>query len=89
MGARDGSTRDRSTRATGGTTRPAARRAGPRRPSGPAPVTPVDGLVVGDPPLIARLTGVLLVLAGVAGVLGLFPTYLVVGGTAVSQSAER
>ena len=88
MVARDGSTRDRSSRAAGGTTRPAARRAGPRRPSQPAPVTPVDGLVVGDPPLVARLTGVLLVLAGVAGVLGLLPTYLVVGGTAVSQSAD-
>jgi hypothetical protein len=86
--ARDGSTRNRSTRPGDRGTRPVARRAGPRRPSGPAPAAPVDGLVVGDPPLPARLTGVLLVLAGVAGVLGLLPTYLVVGGTAVSPSAD-
>jgi hypothetical protein len=84
---RDGSTRDRSTRSEGGTARPAARRAGPRRPSGPAPAVPADGLVVGDPPPTARLAGVLLVLAGVAGAVALFPTYLVVGGTEVSQSA--
>ncbi len=92
MVTRDGSTRDRSTRAVGGTTRPSARRAGPRCPSGPAAAVPaalpVDGLVVGDPPRIARLTGVLLVVAGVAGVLGVLPTYLVVGGTALSQSAD-
>ncbi|MGY1682885.1 hypothetical protein [Geodermatophilus sp. SYSU D01176] len=48
---------------------------------------PADGLVVGDTPLAARLAGLLLVLAGVAGAVGLFPTYLVVGGTEVSQSA--
>ena len=88
MVARDGSTRDRSTRSTGGTTRPSVRRTGPRRPAEPARAVPVDGLVVGDPPLPARLAGVLLVLSGVAGVLGLLPTYLVVGGTAVSQSAD-
>ena len=88
MVARDGSTRDRSTRSTGGTTRPSVRRTGPRRPAEPAPAVPVDGLVVGDPPLPARLAGVLLVLSGVAGVLGLLPTYLVVGGTAISQSAD-
>lgn len=88
MVTRDGSTRDRSTRQGGGSSRPAVRRTGLRRPSEPAPAAPVDGLVVGDPPLAARLTGVLLVLAGAAGVLGLFPTYLVVGGTVVSQSAD-
>jgi hypothetical protein len=48
---------------------------------------PADGLVVGDPPLSARLAGAVLVLAGLAGAAGLFPTYLVVGGTEVSQSA--
>jgi hypothetical protein len=85
--ARDGSTRDRSIGSRGGTVRPSARRAGPRRPSEPAPGGPADGLVVGDPPLVARLAGVLLVLAGVAGAVGLFPTYLVVGGTEVSQPA--
>jgi hypothetical protein len=67
--------------------RPSARRAGPRRPPEPAPAVSADGLVVGDPPLLARLTGALLVLAGLAGAAGLFPTYLVVGGTEVSQSA--
>lgn len=87
MVARDGSTRDRSTRSGGRNARPTARRAGLRRPSAPAPAVPADGLVVGDPPLVARLAGVLLVLAGVVGVAGLFPTYLVVGGTEVSQSA--
>ncbi|HYO37416.1 MAG TPA: hypothetical protein VER97_15180 [Geodermatophilus sp.] len=42
---------------------------------------------MGDPPPTARLAGVLLVLAGVVGAAGLFPTYLVIGGTEVSQSA--
>ena len=88
MVAREGSTRDRSTRSGGQTARPSARRTGPlRRPSEPAPVVPADGLVVGDPPPTARLAGVLLVLAGVLGAAGLFPTYLVIGGTEVSQSA--
>ncbi|MDP9430036.1 MAG: hypothetical protein M3Q47_14710 [Actinomycetota bacterium] len=41
---------------------------------------------MGEPPLAARLAGVLLVLSGVAGAAGVFPTYLVVGGTEVSQS---
>jgi hypothetical protein len=85
--ARDGSTRDRSTGSGGSGARPSARRAGPRRPPEATPAVPADGLVVGDPPLLARLTGVLLVLAGLAGAAGLFPTYLVVGGTEVSQSA--
>ncbi len=87
MVARDGSTRDRSTRSVAETARPSARRTGPRRPSEPAPAVPADGLVVGDPPPTARLAGVLLVLAGVVGAAGLFPTYLVIGGTEVSQSA--
>ncbi len=87
MVARDGSTRDRSTRSGGGTARPAARRTGPRRPSESTPAVPADELVVGDPPPTARLAGVLLVLAGVLGAAGLFPTYLVIGGTEVSQSA--
>ncbi|SNR99520.1 hypothetical protein SAMN06893096_101253 [Geodermatophilus pulveris] len=88
MTARDGSARVRPARPTARPARPAARRTGPRRPSGPAPVTPVDGLVLGDPPLLGRVVGVLLVLAGVTGALGLFPTYLVVGGTALSPSAD-
>jgi len=85
--AREGSTRDRSTRSGGQTARPSARRTGPRRPSESTPAVPADELVVGDPPPTARLAGVLLVLAGVLGAAGLFPTYLVIGGTEVSQSA--
>jgi hypothetical protein len=48
---------------------------------------PADGLVLGDPPVLARGTGVLLVLAGLTGTAGIFPTYLVIGGTVVSQGA--
>jgi hypothetical protein len=39
-----------------------------------------DGLVVGTVPVAARVTGVLLVLAALTGVVALVPTYLVVGG---------
>jgi hypothetical protein len=45
---------------------------------------PADRLVVGDVPVLARAAGALLVLAGVLGAVAAFPTYLVVGGTAVS-----
>lgn len=86
MVARDGSGRDRSTVVDAGTARSSARRAGPRRPSESAAAVPVHGLVVGEPPPVARLAGVLLVLAGMAGAVGIFPTYLVVGGIEVSQS---
>jgi hypothetical protein len=69
-------------RGTGGS-RPAANRraqAATGRPAGPAPrPAPADGLLVGEPPRTARVAGVLLVLAGLAGALALFPTYLVVG----------
>jgi hypothetical protein len=37
-------------------------------------------------PLLARVVGALLVLAGVAGAAGLFPTYLVVGGAELTQA---
>jgi hypothetical protein len=40
----------------------------------------MDDVVVGSVPVIARLTGGLLVLAALLGVIALFPTYLVVGG---------
>jgi hypothetical protein len=102
VAAGDGSTRDRDTggrsapardRDTGRGSDPArraasARRPGPRRPSdrpGPAPA-PADGLVVGATPPGARLAGALLVVAGLAGVVALFPTYLVVGGQEVTQA---
>ncbi|TFV59018.1 hypothetical protein E4P41_12395 [Geodermatophilus sp. DF01-2] len=79
--------RDGSTRPAGGAARtPAARRADPRRSPEPAAAVPVDGLVVGEPPRTAGLAGVLLVLAGLTGAVGLFPTYLVVGGEEVTQA---
>lgn len=61
-----------------------------RRKDGPAQavaVPPVDGLVVGPVPASARATGVLLVLAGLVGAVAPFPTYLVVGGRALSQAS--
>ncbi|MGR7023885.1 hypothetical protein [Geodermatophilus sp. URMC 62] len=65
----------------------AGRPAANRRPSstgrpeapGAGPGRRTEGLVVGEPPRTARLAGVLLVLAGLAGAVALFPTYLVVG----------
>jgi hypothetical protein len=45
-----------------------------------------DALVVGAIPLAARLAGVLLVLAALAGIAALFPTYLVVGGQELSSA---
>ncbi|MCW2676294.1 MAG: conserved rane protein of unknown function [Modestobacter sp.] len=43
-----------------------------------------EGLVVGHVPVLARAAGVLLALAGVLAGVAAFPTYLVVGGAAVS-----
>jgi hypothetical protein len=66
----------------------AAPAAGRRRNAGggskPADEPPVDGLVVGTVPVLARLSGVLLVLAAVVAIAALFPTYLVVGGQELS-----
>ncbi|HEY0403356.1 MAG TPA: hypothetical protein VGD09_15170 [Blastococcus sp.] len=45
-----------------------------------------DGLVVGAIRPAARLTGVLLVLAALAGIAAIFPTYLVVGGQELSSA---
>ena len=91
MAGRDRSTRDDRTR--GATARRPVSAAGPdrrgagnrpaadRRPSRPgAGPAPADGLVVGDVPAVARVAGVLLVLAGLAGTAALFPRYLTVGG---------
>jgi hypothetical protein len=51
------------------------------RPGAPATASDRgDGLVVGPVPAAARVTGLLLVLAALAGVVAAFPTYLVVGG---------
>ncbi|MGZ4507885.1 MAG: hypothetical protein ACXVX0_11600 [Blastococcus sp.] len=66
---------------------PSARRSGTRTDAERSPRLPAaDGLVVGPVPLAARLAGALLVLAGLAGVVAPFPTYLVVGGHALSQA---
>jgi iron complex transport system permease protein len=54
-----------------------------RSATAPAPA-PADLLVVGPVPVLARVVGLLLVLAGLVGAVAVFPTYLVVGGTAVS-----
>ncbi|MGY1811861.1 hypothetical protein [Blastococcus sp. SYSU D00820] len=43
-----------------------------------------EALVLGDPPVGARVAGALLVLAGLAGAAAVVPTYLVVGGRAIS-----
>jgi hypothetical protein len=45
-----------------------------------------ESLVVGPVPVLARVVGALLVLAGLVGVAGLFPTYLVVDGAALTQA---
>jgi iron complex transport system permease protein len=52
------------------------------RAGAPTPA-PADQVVVGPVPPLARAAGVLLTLAGLVGAVALFPTYLVVGGTAV------
>ena len=44
------------------------------------PVPRGERLVIGTVPVLARLAGVLLVIAGAVGVAAVFPTYLVVGG---------
>jgi iron complex transport system permease protein len=59
---------------------------GSRPASAPAPA-PAHLLVVGPVPVSARVAGVLLALAGLVGAIAVFPTYLVVGGTAVSPVA--
>lgn len=60
----------------------ARRGAGPRGAAA-APAPAADQLVVGTVPTLARVAGLLLVLAGVVGAVAVFPTYLVVGGTEV------
>jgi hypothetical protein len=82
---RSGSARDRAPKAADRVpSRPSARRTGSARPS--VPTAPVDGVVVGTVPGVARVTGGLLLLAAVLAVVALFPTYLVVGGTEVSPA---
>jgi hypothetical protein len=82
--SRDARTRPARVRpASGGrpAARASARRSGAvRSPTARAPRPPADGLVVGPVPRGARGTGLLLLLAALAGVAACFPTYLVVGG---------
>jgi hypothetical protein len=47
----------------------------------------LDTVVVGPVPVMARVAGVLLALAGLVGAVAAFPTYLVVGGRALSLAA--
>ncbi|MGY1807150.1 hypothetical protein ACI8AF_07230 [Blastococcus sp. SYSU D00669] len=56
----------------------------PDRPSARRSSPPADAVVVGTVPVLARVSGALLVLAGLVAVVSLVPTYLVVGGTEVS-----
>ncbi|WP_246078785.1 hypothetical protein [Modestobacter excelsi] len=58
--------------------------AGPARRAGAPDPAPAGQLVVGPVPPLARAVGVLLALAGLVGAVAVFPTYLVVGGTAVT-----
>ena len=96
--ARSGPARDRAS-AKGRRTATSARAGGPpserqrfpnvrspaRRGKEAAPL-PVDGLVVGSVPVLARVVGGILVLAGAVAVAGLFPLYLVAGGTELTQA---
>ncbi|MCZ2838510.1 hypothetical protein [Modestobacter sp. VKM Ac-2985] len=86
MPARDRATDRTGTPGRSGAARtPAARRTGGPRAGATSPSTPApDRLVVGPVPVLARACGLLLLLAGLAGAAAAFPTYLVVGGAAVS-----
>jgi hypothetical protein len=99
--ARPGSARDRTTgkgrrqssssradRERSANVRSSARRApGGKggRTTADAPV-PGEGLVIGPVPVLARVAGLLLALAGVLGVAAVFPTYLTVDGTELTQA---
>ncbi|MGY1834108.1 hypothetical protein ACI79P_03240 [Blastococcus sp. SYSU DS0510] len=81
------STRDHRARTdrTGADRARASARREATAPSAAAPVTAGDRVVVGAVPGTVRLCGLLLVLAGLAGVLAAVPTYLVVGGEELRQ----
>ena len=87
--ARTGSARARASAGGRAVVRPSARRSGAvQRPATPVTTPSADGLVVGPVPRGARVTGVLLLLAALAGVAACFPTYLVVGGRPLSLTFE-
>jgi hypothetical protein len=84
--ARTGPARDRRTSSTARRSPGAAGSRGARNraeATGPASGSGT-GLVLGPVPMAARLSGLLLVLAGLAGAAALFPTYLVVGGESLT-----
>jgi hypothetical protein len=85
--SRDARTRLTSRRGTPTARRGAAARTAPssRRAARAAMPSPGEGLVVGTVPPGVRVTGVLLVLAALSGAAAAFPTYLVVGGRALSS----
>jgi hypothetical protein len=93
--ARTGPARDRATRAGGRRTAASPSRSGrtgglpsARRTDG-RPETPPskDGLVVGAVPGSARVAGALLVLAALAALAAMFPTYLVVAGQSLPSTS--
>src|SRR3954454_23095435 len=96
--ARTGPARDRATprrerrvgtaRAQRSAAHPSARRSPGRSTGAPDGPTRVDDLVVGTVPRTARVTGVLLLLAAVAALVALFPTYLVVNGQELSSGGS-
>lgn len=86
MAARDARTGAARDRARSSRTRPAARPSSRREPAPPPPATAPDGLVVGTVPPAARVTGLLLVLAGLLGALAAFPTYLEVDGRSLAHA---
>lgn len=87
--ARDRNTGGRAQRSAAAPRRAAAARPSARRTGGAAaasPPPPADGLVIGTVPVLVRVIGVVLVLAGLAGMAAVFPTYLVVGGQELAQA---
>ena len=71
-------------RAASGAGTARARRQGERAPSSRS--APADQLIVGEVPVLARVAGALLALAGLLGAVAVFPTYLVVGGVSISPA---
>jgi hypothetical protein len=86
-GRRQGAS-SRADRQQSGNVRSSARRApaapGKRTSAGAVPVG--EALVLGPVPVLARVAGALLALAGVAGVAAVLPTYLTVDGTELAQA---
>jgi hypothetical protein len=71
-----------STRDAHASVRASARRRPQQRPSDPSPRG--EGLVIGTVPVLARIAGILLLLAGAAGTAAAFQTFLVVDGSTLT-----